>query len=156
MVNTGKDDRDYKSLMTINIEPENTIHGIVFEFPGIGPYFIEDDICAIFSYPIEIRIDAYGFYHLDQHESEDEDEGEEPPRVSMPFKTDRCVVCLTNEPKILFYNCLHYCVCSECEQEGHDGPVSLHWLIREIHSYHTLHYLGIGLKHKTPYKDENW
>ena len=42
----------------------------------------------------------------------------------------------------------------KCEkQEGHDGPVSLHWLIREIHSYQTLHYLGIGLKHKTPYKD---
>ena len=39
------------------------------------------------------------------------------------------------------------------KQEGHDGPVSLHWLIREIHSYQTLHYLGIGLKHKTPYKD---
>ena len=39
------------------------------------------------------------------------------------------------------------------KQEGHDGPVSLHWLIREIHSYLTLHYLGIGLKHKTPYKD---
>ena len=39
------------------------------------------------------------------------------------------------------------------QQEGHDGPVSLHWLIREIHSYQTLHYLGIGLKHKTPYKD---
>ena len=38
-------------------------------------------------------------------------------------------------------------------QEGHDGPVSLHWLICEIHSYQTLHYLGIGLKHKTPYKD---
>ena len=38
-------------------------------------------------------------------------------------------------------------------KEGHDGPVSLHWLIREIHSYQTLHYLGIGLKHKTPYKD---
>ena len=39
------------------------------------------------------------------------------------------------------------------KQEGHDGPVSLHWLMREIHSYQTLHYLGIGLKHKTPYKD---
>ena len=39
------------------------------------------------------------------------------------------------------------------KQEGQDGPVSLHWLIREIHSYQTLHYLGIGLKHKTPYKD---
>ena len=39
------------------------------------------------------------------------------------------------------------------KQEGHDGPVSLHWLIHEIHSYQTLHYLGIGLKHTTPYKD---
>ena len=36
---------------------------------------------------------------------------------------------------------------------GHDGPVSLHWLIREIPSYKTLQYLGIGLKHKTPNKD---
>ena len=43
--------------------------------------------------------------------------------------------------------------CEIISQEGHDGPVSLHWLIREIHSYQTLHYLGIGLKHKTPYKD---
>ena len=39
------------------------------------------------------------------------------------------------------------------KQEGHDSPVSLHWLIREIHSYQTLNYLGIDLKHKTPYKD---
>ena len=39
------------------------------------------------------------------------------------------------------------------KQEGHDGPVSLHWLICEIRLYQTLHYLGIGLKHKTPYKD---
>ena len=43
--------------------------------------------------------------------------------------------------------------CEKRKQEGHDGPVSLHWLICEIHSYQTLHYLGIGLKHKTPYKD---
>ena len=39
------------------------------------------------------------------------------------------------------------------KQEGHNGPVSLHWLIREIHSYQTLHYLGIGLKHNNPNKD---
>ena len=39
------------------------------------------------------------------------------------------------------------------EQEGHDGLVSLHWLIRETPSYQTLQYLGIGLKHKTPNKD---
>ena len=52
---------------------------------------------------------------------------------------------------ISIFQVLHHSVKSK--QEGHDGPVSLHWLIREIHSYQTLHYLGIGLKHKTPYKD---
>ena len=34
------------------------------------------------------------------------------------------------------------------QQEGNDGPVSLHWLIREIPSYQALQYLGIGLKHR--------
>ena len=33
-------------------------------------------------------------------------------------------------------------------QEGHDGPVLLHWLIHEIPSYQALQYLGIGLKHR--------
>ena len=41
----------------------------------------------------------------------------------------------------------------QVQQEGYGGPVSLHWLIREIPSYQTLQYLGIGLKHKTPKKD---
>ena len=39
------------------------------------------------------------------------------------------------------------------KQEGHDGPVSLHWPIREISSYQTLQYLEIRLKHKNPKKD---
>ena len=34
------------------------------------------------------------------------------------------------------------------KQEGHDGPVSLHWLIREIPSYQALQYLRIGLTHR--------
>ena len=33
----------------------------------------------------------------------------------------------------------------EKEKEGHDGPVSLHWLISKFPSYQTLKYLGIGL-----------
>ena len=34
------------------------------------------------------------------------------------------------------------------KQEGHDGPVSLHWLIHKIPSYQALQYLGIGLKYR--------
>ena len=44
---------------------------------------------------------------------------------------------------------------SSTQQEGHDDPVSLHWLIRKIPSYQTLQYLGIGLKHKTRNEDYN-
>ena len=56
----------------------------------------------------------------------------------------------------LLYDFIHNLLCLiiyNLQQESHDGPVSLHWLIREIHSYQTLNYLGIGLKHKTLYKD---
>ena len=44
-------------------------------------------------------------------------------------------------------------IVGKIELAGHDGPVSLHWVIREIPSYQTLQYLGTGLKHKTPKKD---
>ena len=30
------------------------------------------------------------------------------------FKTDDCVICLTNQPIILFCNCGHLCLCTEC------------------------------------------
>ena len=85
---------------------------------------------SIFGEPFQIRI----FLHVDyiqvvqaieeqdeseveeESEVEDESEEEEPPKVPKSFKTDQCVVCLSKEPKILFFNCLHYCVCSECEE----------------------------------------
>ena len=38
------------------------------------------------------------------------------------------------------------------KQDGHVGPVSLHWLIREIPLYQALQYLEIGLKHRNWFK----
>ena len=35
---------------------------------------------------------------------------------SQCFKSDRCVICLTNPPNVLFCNCGHICFCSECEK----------------------------------------
>ena len=32
------------------------------------------------------------------------------------FKEDVCVVCLQNKPEIMFYDCQHCCVCSDCEK----------------------------------------
>ena len=33
-------------------------------------------------------------------------------------KEDKCVICLTNPPNILFCNCGHICVCEECSKTG--------------------------------------
>ena len=32
------------------------------------------------------------------------------------FKSDECVLCLTNSPNILFCNCGHICICIECSK----------------------------------------
>ena len=36
--------------------------------------------------------------------------------LEKPRNTNECVVCLTNYPNILFFPCLHWCVCEECEE----------------------------------------
>ena len=34
-------------------------------------------------------------------------------KAEKTFKEDKCVICLTNPPYILFCNCGHLCVCEE-------------------------------------------
>ena len=50
-------------------------------------------------------------------ESEDEEEEDTTPvAISKPFHSDQCVVCLSKKPELLFMNCLHRCLCLECEE----------------------------------------
>ena len=35
---------------------------------------------------------------------------------SQTFKTEECVICMTNPPNVLFCNCGHLCYCSDCEK----------------------------------------
>ena len=37
--------------------------------------------------------------------------------ASQSFKSNECVICLTNPPNVLFCNCGHQCLCSECERK---------------------------------------
>ena len=32
------------------------------------------------------------------------------------FKSEECVICLTNPPNVLFCNCGHLCMCEECDK----------------------------------------
>ena len=128
---SGEDDRDYKKLVTVEVKPETTIHGDVFIFGG--PVLKEFSRYKIYSSSIEIDIDAYGCYweeiteevesedEEDDPEEDEEDDPEEeedttPIAVSEPFHSDQCVVCLSKKPELLFMNCLHRCVCLECEE----------------------------------------
>ena len=68
----------------------------------------------IFKKPFEIRVKASDYYRSNREFFDDESEDESITLKS--YKEDKCVVCLNNEPKILFYDCVHYCVCHECEE----------------------------------------
>ena len=132
-----EDHRDYEKLITVEVEqPETTVNGDVFIFGE--PDFKEFDSYKIYSSSIEIDIDAYGCYLEEipeevesevesevevEYESEDEEDEEEeddedttPVAISKPFHSDQCVVCLSKKPELLFVNCLHCCVCLECEE----------------------------------------
>ena len=69
--------------------------------------------------PFEIHVDVSWENPPNEPEEEFENELEEdtaPLAVSEPYKTDQCVVCLSKEPELLFIDCLHRCVCLECEK----------------------------------------
>ena len=73
---------------------------------------------TLFVDPFEIHIGVVIRFYPEEDPvvSEDDEETDPIVVVSKPYRTDQCVVCLSKEPKILFLNCLHYCVCSECEE----------------------------------------
>ena len=69
------------------------------------------------------------YYYLKRFDIEDEEELEEPEKPeyiqnetpiinsSLSFKSNECVICLTNPPNVLFCNCGHLCLCLECERK---------------------------------------
>ena len=36
--------------------------------------------------------------------------------TNQTFKSNECVICLTNPPNVLFCNCGHLCLCVECDK----------------------------------------
>ena len=83
--------------------------------------YTEEGIEKLVSVPFHIIIDVYAEYTTrisTDSSSNDEEiiEDEEPVKTTKSFKTEQCVICLTNQPNILFYDCMHICTCLECEE----------------------------------------
>ena len=66
---------------------------------------------------IEQYIRLGGIFEESTQIQEDYDTDEENIiNSSQCFKSDECVICLSNPPNVLFCNCGHICFCLECEK----------------------------------------
>ena len=93
------------------------------------------DFCyAIPSKPFKILIEIVRFFsnrslqsamfpeeeeREDEREEEREEESEEEEPIinaGKTFKSNECVICITNSPNVLFCNCGHLSVCVECDK----------------------------------------
>ena len=63
------------------------------------------------------------FIGEDDDESEEEDNTEEELSINeyKTFKSDQCAICLEEEPKVLFCNCGHICICKKCISNRYDN-----------------------------------
>ena len=99
------------------------------EFNFLNQIRINDHTKGIYKINIKLltsyRNISLGQYNLlNSFDIEDEEEPEEyireEPQIinaSQSFKSNECVICLTNPPNVLFCNCGHLCFCSECERK---------------------------------------
>ena len=101
------------------------------EFNFLNQIRINDHTKRIYKINISLltcyhNISLGQYYLLGGIEVEPERENEEPEYIqnetpiinsSLSFKSNECVICLTNPPNILFCNCGHLCLCLECERK---------------------------------------
>ena len=53
-------------------------------------------------------------------DSDDEEKEELSINDFKTFKSDQCIICLEEKPKVLFCNCGHLCICEKCLVHRHD------------------------------------
>ena len=56
------------------------------------------------------------FQEYETNEDKDEDEEEPIINIEKSYKYDECIICLTNQPNVLFCNCGHIAICEECDK----------------------------------------
>ena len=66
---------------------------------------------------INISID-YDVRPQDYDSEDSEDEEDLIPKTTNTINEEVCVVCYAKKPNIIFTDCYHLCVCSNCDEEG--------------------------------------
>ena len=113
----------YFPFLRNNYEGFNFLNQIRIEDYTKGIYKINIKLLTCYR---NISLGQYNLLRSFDIEDEEEEEPEEPEYIqneipiinsSKSFKSNECVICLTNPPNVLFCNCGHLCLCSECERK---------------------------------------
>ena len=84
---------------------------VVIIIEGYHDYDSDDEENLQIDREIQEEIEAN---HSDLSDNDDEEEEELSINDFKTFKPDQCVICLEEEPKVLFCNCGHLCICEKC------------------------------------------
>ena len=77
-------------------------------------FYITVEICRSYEYMFTFIIT--GRRNLNQNSKPNKKK--KKINAEKAFKEDKCVICLTNPPNILFCNCGHQVLCVECSKTG--------------------------------------
>ena len=126
----------YKNYYFGNVQAKESSYrlyiGMVkdYEFNEYNVYSIDydnikDKICNENKYYSNFEIEGNFNIYIDvstvwwedyNSEDEDEDEDEEPTRKTI--SEPECIICFEKTPNILYLECLHLCVCNDCDIKG--------------------------------------
>ena len=124
----------YDIFLNVKGEPYlRSVITIIFDKidPNIKIYKDETRCNKYLRYSFEISVNVVKYYPLrgetsrrfleqesssERDDEYDNDDTVEPKPHEESFRIDKCVICLENEPNILFTDCNHMCTCSECEK----------------------------------------
>ena len=120
------DNSDFSAFLYFPSLPTNFVNQIRINDHTKRIYRIHISLLTCY---YDISLDEY-YLLRGEDEEEPEEEPEEPEEEpeyiqnetpiinsSQSFKSNECVICLTNPPNVLFCNCGHLCLCSECERK---------------------------------------
>ena len=92
----------------------------MFLLGNVHPFLTEEERLE---YEREIREEeeAEEAYYSDSGDNDDEEKEELSINDFKTFKLEQCVICLEEEPKVLFCNCGHLCICEKCLVHRYDN-----------------------------------
>ena len=94
-------------------------------------YIEENEYYISYQKPLRVeimfktRIQREAFHTQISYSDSDDNDDEEKEELSIndfkTFKLEQCVICLEEEPKVLFCNCGHLCICEKCLVHRYDN-----------------------------------